>query len=83
MFSNLTRDLPSALSMTLAEPDSITATQELVVPRSMPMTLQGAKGQVHSRDLLAEAGSGAGEHGAGESGVVCGRFQKFREHCCV
>ena len=29
---------PSAFSMTLGEAPSMTATQELVVPRSMPMT---------------------------------------------
>ena len=32
-------DLPSAFSMTLALPDSKTATQELVVPRSIPTML--------------------------------------------
>ena len=32
-------DLPSAFSMTLGLPDSITATQELVVPRSIPTML--------------------------------------------
>ena len=31
--------LPSALGMTTASPPSITATQELVVPRSIPMIL--------------------------------------------
>ena len=31
--------LPSALAMTTASPPSITATTELVVPRSMPMIL--------------------------------------------
>jgi hypothetical protein len=30
---------PSALAMTFGSPPSITATQEFVVPRSMPMTL--------------------------------------------
>jgi len=32
--------LPSAFSMTLGLPDSITATQELVVPRSIPTMLK-------------------------------------------
>ena len=32
-------DLPSAFSMTLGLPDSMTATQELVVPRSIPTML--------------------------------------------
>ncbi|GFO68797.1 hypothetical protein GMLC_23760 [Geomonas limicola] len=31
--------LPSALAMTTGSPPSITATQELVVPRSIPITL--------------------------------------------
>ena len=31
--------LPSALGITTASPPSITATQELVVPRSIPITL--------------------------------------------
>ena len=31
--------LPSALGMTTASPPSMTATQELVVPRSIPITL--------------------------------------------
>ena len=31
--------LPSALGMTTASPPSITATQEFVVPKSMPITL--------------------------------------------
>ena len=31
--------LPSALAMTTLSPPSMTATQELVVPRSIPMTL--------------------------------------------
>ena len=31
--------LPSAFGMTTASPPSMTATQELVVPRSMPITL--------------------------------------------
>jgi hypothetical protein len=34
------QDLPSAFSMTLALFPSMTATQELVVPRSIPMILE-------------------------------------------
>ena len=34
------RDLPSEFSMTLGLFDSITATQELVVPKSIPMVLK-------------------------------------------
>ena len=33
-------DLPSEFSITLGLLDSMTATQELVVPRSIPMTLK-------------------------------------------
>jgi hypothetical protein len=33
--------IPSAFSITLAWPPSITATQEFVVPRSMPITFAG------------------------------------------
>src|SRR5712691_8132855 len=43
LFENATMDgvvrNPSALAITLGSPPSMTATHELVVPRSMPMTL--------------------------------------------
>src|SRR5437867_3731718 len=43
LFENATTDgvvrKPSALGITLGSPPSMTATQELVVPRSIPMTL--------------------------------------------
>lgn len=54
-------DLPSAFSITFALFPSSTATQELVVPRSIPMILNDRVRVGKRKNLLTEV-SVAGEH---------------------
>ena len=61
--------IPSGFSMTLAWPPSITATQELVVPRSMPITLAISPFSLVRSDAAVHAlhplGSSLGARAAG------------------
>ena len=45
---------PSALGMTMASPPSITETQELVVPRSIPMILDIVKFLLYGEKILTK-----------------------------
>ena len=51
----MSEDLPSEFSMTLALPDSMTAQQEFVVPRSIPtMLLYESKKRSETHAILLE-----------------------------
>ena len=73
--------------MTFGWPDSMTATQELVVPRSIPTTLQQRRGLVlvHARrgesDLPGEVAASIVKEGVGvRSSVFSLSLQKGVEH---
>ena len=61
--------------MTLGWPDSMTATQEFVVPRSMPTMLP-----VLAEVLPGEVGLRLGEEGASGLSVFSLSFQECSEH---
>src|SRR6267142_2680703 len=68
------RRLPSWLGMTVGVPPSITATTELVVPRSMPMTLLMVSSR-HDRDTTrpvarAHLRESHGQHAVPDAGVA-------------
>jgi hypothetical protein len=67
--------------MTLGLPDSITATQELVVPRSIPMMLNGVLG---ARGNLPSEGALVGsEELAGGGGASLGLEKSSQHLLCV